>query len=81
MSVQKDVQMVSEWTAPWTVFVTHRFSRGLRAIHQARIIRKARMWRKGQVLLRLMRVRCGTPDQAKGQLAQAEAALGKAHQD
>jgi len=52
MSLQKDVPMVSEWTATLDGFVTHQIQPRLRLSHQAELSEGSYV-RKGQVLFEI----------------------------
>src|SRR5882724_2304714 len=80
--VQKDVPMVSEWTATLDGFVNAQIQPRVAGYLTRQNYQEGSYVRKGQVLFEIdERPFVALLNQAKGQLAQAEAALGKAHQD
>jgi RND family efflux transporter MFP subunit len=80
--VQKDVPMVSEWTATLDGFVNAQIQPRVAGYLIKQNYKEGSFVRKGQVLFEIdPRPFVAALDQAKGQLAQAEAALGKAQQD
>lgn len=80
--VQKDVPMVSEWTATLDGFVNAQIQPRVAGYLIKQNYKEGSFVHKGQVLFEIdPRPFVAALDQAKGQLAQAEAALGKAQQD
>ena len=80
--VQKDVPIVSEWTATLDGFVNAQIQPRVAGYLTKQTYQEGSYVRKGQVLFEIdARPFVALLNQAKGQLAQAEAALGKAHQD
>ncbi len=80
--VQKDVPIVSEWTATLDGFVNAQIQPRVAGYLTRQNYQEGSYVRKGQVLFEIdTRPFVALLNQAKGQLAQAEAALGKAHQD
>lgn len=80
--VQKDVPIVSEWTATLDGFVNAQIQPRVAGYLTRQNYQEGSYVRKGQVLFEIdERPFVALLNQAKGQLAQAEAALGKAHQD
>lgn len=80
--VQKDVPIVSEWTATLDGFVNAQIQPRVAGYLTKQNYQEGSYVRKGQVLFEIdARPFVALLNQAKGQLAQAEAALGKAHQD
>ena len=80
--VQKDVPMVSEWTATLDGFVNAQIQPRVAGYLIKQNYKEGSFVHKGDVLFEIdPRPFVALLDQAKGQLAQAEAALGKAQQD
>ena len=80
--VQKDVPMVSEWTATLDGYVNAQIQPRVAGYLIRQNYKEGSYVRKGQVLFEIdPRPFLAALSQAKGQLAQAEAALGKAQQD
>src|SRR5258707_2983043 len=80
--IQKDVPMVSEWTATLDGFVNAQIQPRVGGYLIKQNYQEGSYVRKGQVLFEIdERPFVALLNQAKGQLAQAEAALGKSHQD
>jgi len=80
--VQKDVPMVSEWTATLDGFVNAQIQPRVAGYLIKQNYKEGSFVHKGDVLFEIdPRPFIALLDQAKGQLAQAEAALGKAQQD
>ena len=80
--VQKDVPMVSEWTATLDGFVNAQIQPRVAGYLIKQNYKEGSFVHKGDVLFEIdARPFIALLDQAKGQLAQAEAALGKAQQD
>jgi len=80
--VQKDVPMVSEWTATLDGFVNAQIQPRVAGYLIKQNYKEGSFVHKGDVLFEIdPRPFVASLDQAKGQLAQAEAALGKAQQD
>jgi membrane fusion protein (multidrug efflux system) len=80
--VQKDVPVVSEWTATLDGFVNAQIQPRVAGYLTKQEYTEGSYVRKGQVLFEIdLRPFAAALHQAKGQLAQAEAALGKAQQD
>ena len=80
--VQKDVPIVSEWTATLDGFVNAQIQPRVAGYLTKQNYQEGSYVRKGQVLFEIdPRPFVALLNQAKGQLAQAEAALGKAQQD
>ncbi len=80
--VQKDVPMVSEWTATLDGFVNAQIQPRVGGYLIKQNYKEGSFVHKGQVLFEIdPRPFVAALDQAKGQLAQAEAAMGKAQQD
>ncbi len=80
--LQKDVPIVSEWTATLDGFVNAQIQPRVAGYLVKQNYKEGSFVHKGQVLFEIdPRPFVAALDQAKGQLAQAEAALGKAQQD
>jgi len=80
--VQKDVPIVSEWTATLDGFVNAQIQPRVAGYLTKQTYQEGSYVRKGQVLFEIdARPFVALLNQAKGQLAQAEAAMGKAQQD
>jgi len=80
--VQKDVPLVSEWTATLDGFVNAQIQPRVAGYLIKQNYKEGSFVHKGQVLFEIdPRPFVAALDQAKGQLAQAEAGLGKAQQD
>lgn len=80
--VQKDVPIVSEWTATLDGFVNAQIQPRVAGYLTRQDYKEGSYVRKGQVLFEIdARPFMAALSQAKGQLAQTEAALGKAEQD
>ena len=80
--LQKDVPIVSEWTATLDGFVNAQIQPRVAGYLIKQNYKEGSFVHKGQVLFEIdPRPFVAALDQAKGQLAQAEAALGKAQQD
>src|SRR5450755_2906098 len=80
--VQKDVPIVSEWTATLDGFVNAQIQPRVAGYLIKQNYKEGSFVHKGQVLFEIdPRPFVAALDQAKGQLAQAEAGLGKAQQD
>ena len=80
--VQKDVPIVSEWTATLDGFVNAQIQPRVAGYLTRQDYKEGSYVRKGQVLFEIdARPFMAALSQAKGQFAQAEAALGKAEQD
>jgi RND family efflux transporter MFP subunit len=80
--VEKDVPVVSEWTATLDGFVNAQIQPRVAGYLIKQQYTEGSYVRKGQVLFEIdPRPFAAALHQAKGQLAQAEAALGKAQQD
>src|SRR6266849_4382497 len=80
--LQKDVRIVSEWTATLDGFVNAQIQPRVAGYLVKQNYKEGSFVHKGQVLFEIdPRPFVAALDQAKGQLAQAEAALGKAQQD
>lgn len=80
--VQKDVPIVSEWTATLDGFVNAQIQPRVAGYLTKQDYKEGSYVRKGQVLFEIdSRPFMAVLSQAKGQLAQTEAALGKAQQD
>jgi membrane fusion protein (multidrug efflux system) len=80
--VQKDVPIVSEWTATLDGFVNAQIQPRVAGYLTKQDYKEGSYVRKGQVLFEIdSRPFMAILSQAKGQLAQTEAALGKAQQD
>ena len=80
--VQKDVPIVSEWTATLDGFVNAQIQPRVAGYLTKQNYQEGSYVRKGQVLFEIdARPFVALLNQAKGQLAQAEAARGKAQQD
>jgi membrane fusion protein (multidrug efflux system) len=80
--VQKDVPIVSEWTATLDGFVNAQIQPRVAGYLTRQNYQEGSYVRKGQVLFEIdERPFVALLNQAKGQLAQAEAAMGKAQQD
>jgi RND family efflux transporter MFP subunit len=80
--VQKDVPMISEWTATLDGYVNAQIQPRVSGYLIRQDYKEGSYVHKGQVLFEIdPRPFVAALDQAKGQLAQAEAQLGKAQQD
>ena len=80
--LQKDVPVTSEWTATLDGFVNAQIQPRVSGYLVKQNYKEGSFVRKGQVLFEIdPRPFVAAMQQAKGQLAQAEAALGKAEQD
>lgn len=80
--VQKDVPIVSEWTATLDGYVNAQIQPRVSGYLTRQLYKEGSFVHKGQVLFEIdPRPFVAALDQAKGQLAQSEAALGKAQQD
>jgi RND family efflux transporter MFP subunit len=80
--VQKDVPIVSEWTATLDGFVNAQIQPRVAGYLIKQDYKEGSYVRKGQMLFEIdARPFVALLNQAKGQLAQAEAGLGKAQQD
>jgi RND family efflux transporter MFP subunit len=80
--LQKDVPMVSEWTATLDGFVNAQIQPRVAGYLVKQNYKEGSFVHKGEVLFEIdPRPLLAALDQAKGQLAQAEAAMGKAQQD
>ena len=78
--MQKDVPIVSEWTATLDGFVNAQIQPRVAGYLTRQDYKEGSYVRKGQVLFEIdARPFMAALSQAKGQLAQAEAALGKAN--
>jgi RND family efflux transporter MFP subunit len=80
--VQKDVPMISEWTATLDGYVNAQIQPRVSGYLIQQNYKEGSYVHKGQVLFEIdPRPFVAALDQAKGQLAQADAQLGKAQQD
>lgn len=80
--IQKDVPMVSEWTATLDGYVNAQIQPRVSGYLVRQNYKEGSFVHKGQVLFEIdPRPFVAALDQAKGQLAQAEAQFGKAQQD
>ncbi|HET9789806.1 MAG TPA: efflux RND transporter periplasmic adaptor subunit, partial [Candidatus Angelobacter sp.] len=80
--LQKDVPMLSEWTATLDGFVNAQIQPRVAGYLVKQNYKEGSFVHKGEVLFEIdPRPLLAALDQAKGQLAQAEAAMGKAQQD
>jgi membrane fusion protein (multidrug efflux system) len=80
--IQKDVPIVSEWTATLDGYVNAQIQPRVSGYLTKQDYKEGSYVHKGQVLFEIdPRPFVAALNQAKGQLAQAEAALGKAQQD